>query len=47
LCISAKAEVVSYSKTIETPWTKGAVAAGHKREKEIGGKEDDITVIVA
>ena len=47
LCISAKAECTSYSKTVETPWTISAVADGRKREKEIGGKEDDITVIVA
>lgn len=47
LCISSKAESVSYSKTIETPWTVSAVADGQKREEEIGGKEDDITVIVA
>lgn len=38
LCISALAESTSYSNTIETPWTKAAVAAGKKREKEIGGK---------
>ena len=47
LCISAYAESVSYSKTLTTPWTENAVAHGRKREKEIGGKEDDITVIVA
>ena len=47
LCISAKAECTSYSKVVETPWTRAAVAAGYKREEEIGGKEDDITVIVA
>ena len=47
LCISAMAESVSYSKTAVTPWTKNAVAEGRKMEDEIGGKEDDITVIVA
>lgn len=38
LCISAKAESISYSKTVETPWTVSAMADGRKREKEIGGK---------
>lgn len=47
LCISSLAEVTSYSKTKTTPWTENAVAHGRKREKEIGGKKDDITVIVA
>ena len=47
LCISSLAEVTSYSKTIETPWTVNAMAAGYPREEELGGKVDDITVIVA
>ena len=46
-CISSLAEVTSYSETIETPWTVNAVAAGREREKELGGKADDITVLVA
>ena len=41
------AEVYSYSETFESPWTVAAVAEGKKREKELGGKQDDITVIVA
>jgi len=47
LCISSMAEAFSYSQTDETPWTVGAVANGRNREDELGGKEDDITVIVA
>ena len=46
LCISSLAETIGYSETIETPWTVNAVAAGKKREKNLGGKKDDITVIV-
>ena len=46
-CVSSLAEVYSYSKTFESPWTVAAVAEGRKREKELGGKKDDITVIVA
>ena len=41
------AESISYSKTLETPWTKHAVAHGKDFEENLGGKEDDITVIVA
>ena len=47
LCISSLAEVVSYSDNLVTPWTVSAVAAGRKRERELGGKPDDITVVVA
>ena len=46
-CVSSMAEVYSYSETFESPWTVAAVAEGKKREKELGGKQDDITVIVA
>ena len=45
--ITELAEQVSYSETEETPWTQHAVAHGKKLEDEIGGKTDDITVIVA
>ena len=41
------AEAYSYSRIIESPWTVAAVAEGKNREEELGGKEDDITVIVA
>ena len=47
ICISMLAEAVSYSKTLETPWTKHAVAHGRDQQDELGGKPDDITVIVA
>ena len=47
LCISSLAEAISYSDTLETPWTVSAVAHGKRREKELGGKPDDITVVVA
>ena len=47
ICISMLAESVSYSETLETPWTVHAMAHGRKREEELGGKPDDITVIVA
>ena len=47
LCISSLAESISYSPSVETPWTVNAVAAGRRRERELGGKADDITVIVA
>ncbi len=47
LCISSLAESISYSETIVTPWTENATAAGKDRKKNTGGKEDDITVIVA
>ena len=48
ICISMLAEAVSYSKTLETPWIKHAEANGERdRMDELGGKPDDITVIVA
>ena len=46
-CISSMAEAYSYSKAFESPWTVAAVAEGREREEELGGKQDDITVIVA
>ena len=46
-CITSLAEVLSYQKEHESPWTRAAVESGRKREKELGGKEDDITAIVA
>ena len=47
MCISALAESVSYSETMETPWTKHAVAHGKDYKENLGGKADDITVVVA
>ena len=47
LCVSSLAEALSYMDTHESPWTVEAVKAGKSRSKELGGKEDDITVIVA
>ena len=41
------AEVCGYSKTRETPFMVSAVEHGKKKEMHLGGKEDDITVIVA
>ena len=47
ICISALAESVSYSQTMETPLLKHALAHGLDSHDKIGGKPDDITVIVA
>lgn len=47
LCISSMAETLSYSNSHESPYTVSAVEHGKKREDNLGGKEDDITVIVA
>ena len=47
LCISSMAEVLSYSAKHESPYTVSAVEHGKKRENNLGGKEDDITVVVA
>ncbi|CDW72780.1 serine threonine family 2c [Stylonychia lemnae] len=44
-CIANTAEKFSYDKTWDSPFSKGARAAG--RNRETGGKDDDITVIVA
>ena len=46
ICISMLAEAISYSTTLETPWTKHAVAHGKDYKENLGGKEDDITVMV-
>ena len=46
-CIANLAETLSYNKNHESPWTVAAVKEGRPREREMGGKEDDITVIVA
>lgn len=47
LCISSMAETLSYSQKHESPYTVSAMEHGKKREDNLGGKEDDITVIVA
>ena len=47
LCISSLAEAHGYSKTHVSPHTADAIAHGKKKEDYLGGKEDDITVIVA
>ena len=47
ICISALAESVSYSQTMETPLLKHALTHGLDSHDKIGGKPDDITVIVA
>ena len=47
LCVSSLAEVWSYSKTHVSPYTQSAMDHGKKKEDELGGKPDDITVIVA
>ena len=50
-CISTLAEVTSYKKDFESPFTKSARRHNKTeeqiQEKYLGGKEDDITVIVA
>ena len=47
LCISSLAEVLSYSSGHVSPYTKSAMEHGKKIQGNLGGKEDDITVIVA
>jgi len=47
LCISSMAEVFGYSAKHESPYTVDAIEHGKKGEDFLGGKEDDITVIVA
>eukprot|EP00347_Sterkiella_histriomuscorum_P014902 403359078 len=44
-CLANTAEKLSYDKTYDSPFSVGARAAG--RSHRIGGKDDDITVIVA
>ena len=45
--ITNLAEELSVVKTRESPWTIAAVADGEPRDKNLGGKPDDITAIVA
>ena len=50
LCVSALAEVMSYSETHVSPYTQGAIDHGKPEafvKENLGGKQDDITVIVA
>lgn len=44
-CIADTAEKLSWDKTYDSPFAKGAREAG--RSHKIGGKDDDITVVVA
>lgn len=44
-CLASIAEKLSYDKTYDSPFAVNARAAG--RSHRIGGKDDDITVIVA
>ena len=46
-CISAYAEFMSYDPNYESPFCRSAVEHGKKKDRYMGGKEDDITVIVA
>ena len=45
-CISAFAEFKGYDPNYESPFCKSAVAHGKKKDRYLGGKADDITVIV-
>jgi serine/threonine protein phosphatase PrpC len=47
LCISSLAEVMGYDEKYESPFCKNAVKDGKSKRKYLGGKADDITVIVA
>ena len=57
LCVSTLAEVMSYSETHVSPYTQGAIDHAKKKldrgedgafvKANLGGKQDDITVIVA
>jgi len=38
---------MSYQKQRISPYTQGALDCGKSKEKNLGGKPDDITVIVA
>ena len=44
--ISKLAIEVSQCNQTETPYTQKSVASGKDREEQLGGKQDDITVIV-
>ncbi len=46
-CIATYAEFVSYQNKYISPYTSSAVAHGLKEEDNLGGKPDDITVIVS
>lgn len=46
-CIAVYAEFVSYKKDYVSPFTKSAIEHGLPEKDNLGGKEDDITVIVA
>ena len=45
-CISTVAEISSYNPNLYTPYTESAVKHGKNREENLGGKQDDITVVV-
>ena len=46
-CVSSLAEALSYDTNYLSPYTQGAIDHGLKKEDHLGGKPDDITVIVA
>lgn len=46
-CIATHAEFVSYNEEYEGPYTVSAVEHGKSKKDHLGGKPDDITVIVA
>ncbi len=46
-CIAVFAEFVSYKKDYISPFTKGAIQSGLSEKDNLGGKPDDITVILA
>ena len=46
-CLALHAEVYSYDQKYVGPWNKGAIEAERPAEDCVGGKEDDITVMVA
>ena len=47
LCVSSLAEVWSYSDSHVSPFTSCAIDHGKDKKENLGGKPDDITVIVA
>ena len=47
LCVSSLAEVIAYSETHVSPYTQSAIDHGQDKKENLGGKPDDITVIVA
>ena len=47
LCTASLAEAIAYSETHVSPYTQDAIDHGEKKEDHLGGKPDDITVIVA